>query len=62
MNDLDPAGDATIPYHEIIPLRRDTTKAGPSWHDVVGPICESTDTFAKDRQIQVSSARANTSH
>jgi diaminopimelate decarboxylase len=38
-------------YHEIIPLRRDTTRRALV-ADVVGPICETTDTFAKDRQIQ----------
>jgi diaminopimelate decarboxylase len=38
-------------FHEIVPLRRDTTRRALV-ADVVGPICESTDTFAKDRQIQ----------
>jgi diaminopimelate decarboxylase len=38
-------------YHEIIPLRRDTTRRALV-ADVVGPICESGDSFAKDRQIQ----------
>ena len=38
-------------YHEIVPLRRDTTRRALV-ADVVGPICESTDCFAKDRQIQ----------
>jgi diaminopimelate decarboxylase len=38
-------------FHEIVPLRRDTTRRALI-ADVVGPICESTDTFAKDRQIQ----------
>ena len=38
-------------YHEIIPLRRDTTRRA-LMADVVGPICETTDSFAKDRQIQ----------
>jgi diaminopimelate decarboxylase len=38
-------------YHEIVPLRRDTTRRALV-ADVVGPICESTDYFAKDRQVQ----------
>ena len=38
-------------YHEIVPLRRDTTRRALV-ADVVGPICESADCFAKDRQIQ----------
>jgi diaminopimelate decarboxylase len=38
-------------YHEIVPLRRDTTRRALT-ADVVGPICETTDCFAKDRQIQ----------
>jgi diaminopimelate decarboxylase len=38
-------------YHEIVPLQRDTTRRALV-ADIVGPICESTDCFAKDRQIQ----------
>src|SRR5271167_103423 len=38
-------------FHEIVPLRRDTTRRALV-ADVVGPICESADCFAKDRQIQ----------
>lgn len=38
-------------YHEIVPLRRDTSR--PAFlADVVGPICESGDCFAKQRQLQ----------
>ncbi len=38
-------------YHELVPLRRDTTR--PSIKaDLVGPICESGDCFAKDRLVQ----------
>ncbi|MFH1497382.1 MAG: diaminopimelate decarboxylase [Verrucomicrobiota bacterium] len=38
-------------YHEIVPLRRDTAR--PAFlADVVGPICESGDCFAKQRQMQ----------
>jgi diaminopimelate decarboxylase len=38
-------------YHEIVPLHRDTTRRALT-ADIVGPICESGDCFAKDRQIQ----------
>ncbi len=36
-------------YHEIVPLRRRSGATLPS--DVVGPICESGDYFAKDRPL-----------
>jgi diaminopimelate decarboxylase len=36
-------------YHEIVPLRRKNGKTIPS--DVVGPICESSDFFCKDRPL-----------
>jgi diaminopimelate decarboxylase len=38
-------------YHEIVPLRRDTTRRALV-ADVVGPVCESSDCFARDRQMQ----------
>jgi diaminopimelate decarboxylase len=38
-------------YHEIVPLHRDTTRPALV-ADIVGPICESGDCFAKDRQLQ----------
>jgi diaminopimelate decarboxylase len=38
-------------YHEIVPLRRDTSRPTAK-ADVVGPICESGDCFAKDRALQ----------
>ncbi len=38
-------------YHEIVPLRRDTTRRALV-ADVVGPVCESGDCFAHDRQMQ----------
>jgi diaminopimelate decarboxylase len=38
-------------YHEIVPLGRDTTRRALV-ADVVGPICETTDCFARDRQMQ----------
>jgi diaminopimelate decarboxylase len=38
-------------FHEIVPLQRDTTRPALV-ADIVGPICESTDCFAKDRQVQ----------
>ena len=39
-------------YHEIVPLSRPATRnGGPVPSDVVGPICESGDYFAKDRPL-----------
>jgi diaminopimelate decarboxylase len=38
-------------YHEIVPLQRDTTRRALV-ADIVGPVCESSDCFAKDRQLQ----------
>jgi len=38
-------------YHEIVPLHRDTTRPALK-ADIVGPICESGDCFAKDRTLQ----------
>ena len=38
-------------FHEVVPLQRDTTRRALV-ADVVGPICESADYFAKDRQMQ----------
>jgi diaminopimelate decarboxylase len=38
-------------WHEIVPLRRDTTRRALVV-DIVGPVCESGDCFARDRQIQ----------
>ena len=38
-------------YHEIVPLQRDTSRRALKV-DVVGPVCESGDCFAKDRVLQ----------
>lgn len=38
-------------YHEIVPVHRDSSRRALV-ADVVGPICESGDCFAKDRQLQ----------
>jgi diaminopimelate decarboxylase len=38
-------------YHEIVPVRRDSSRRALI-ADVVGPICESGDCFAKDRSLQ----------
>lgn len=38
-------------YHEIVPLQRDTTRPALV-ADVVGPICETGDCFAKERSLQ----------
>jgi len=38
-------------YHEIVPLARDSARPSVT-ADIVGPICESGDTFAKERTLQ----------
>jgi diaminopimelate decarboxylase len=38
-------------YHEIVPLQRDTSRRALKV-DVVGPVCESSDCFARDRILQ----------
>jgi diaminopimelate decarboxylase len=38
-------------YHEIVPLQRDTSRRA-LLADIVGPVCESTDCFARDRTLQ----------
>jgi len=38
-------------YHEIVPLHRDSSRRALV-ADIVGPICESGDCFAKERQLQ----------
>jgi diaminopimelate decarboxylase len=38
-------------WHEIVPVHRDTTRRALV-ADVVGPVCESGDCFAKDRKLQ----------
>ncbi len=38
-------------FHEIVPLRRDSARPALV-ADVVGPVCESGDCFAKDRSLQ----------
>jgi diaminopimelate decarboxylase len=38
-------------FHEIVPLHRDTGRRSLVM-DVVGPVCESSDVFAKDRSLQ----------
>jgi diaminopimelate decarboxylase len=38
-------------HHEIAPLHRDTTRPALV-ADVVGPVCETADTFARDRRLQ----------
>jgi diaminopimelate decarboxylase len=38
-------------YHELVPLLRDTARPALK-ADIVGPICESGDCFAKDRTLQ----------
>jgi diaminopimelate decarboxylase len=38
-------------YHEIVPLARDTARPALT-ADIVGPVCESGDCFARDRTLQ----------
>jgi diaminopimelate decarboxylase len=38
-------------YHEIVPVKRPKTKTKTAKVDVVGPICESGDYFAKEREL-----------
>ena len=38
-------------FHEIVPLQRDSSRRALT-ADIVGPICESGDCFAKDRPLQ----------
>lgn len=38
-------------YHEIVPLKKPTKKAGRKPIDVVGPVCESADVFARARLL-----------
>jgi diaminopimelate decarboxylase len=38
-------------FHEIVPVHRDTSRRALT-ADIVGPICESGDCFAKERQLQ----------
>jgi diaminopimelate decarboxylase len=40
-------------YHEIVPVRRGASKTEIT--DVVGPICETGDFFARDRKLPVAS-------
>ncbi|QFT91482.1 Diaminopimelate decarboxylase [Roseovarius sp. THAF9] len=36
-------------YHDIVPVREPAPGAEPAKYDIVGPVCESGDTFAKER-------------
>ena len=38
-------------YHELVPVRRDPSRPALT-ADIVGPVCESGDCFAKDRTLQ----------
>ncbi|MDX1739611.1 MAG: hypothetical protein R3261_15335, partial [Alphaproteobacteria bacterium] len=38
-------------HHEILPVEEAKNKEAKTPADVVGPICESGDTFSKDRQL-----------
>jgi len=43
-------------YHDIVPLIEPAPGAEPATYDIVGPICESGDTFAKHRTMPALSA------
>ncbi|WP_103763487.1 diaminopimelate decarboxylase [Roseovarius confluentis] len=36
-------------YHDIVPVKEPAPGAEPAKYDIVGPVCESGDTFAKER-------------
>jgi diaminopimelate decarboxylase len=38
-------------YHDLLPVRRPEPDAAPLAYDVVGPICETGDTFARERLL-----------
>jgi diaminopimelate decarboxylase len=38
-------------HHDIVPVREPAANAARIEYDVVGPICESSDTFAKRRKL-----------
>jgi len=38
-------------WHEVLPIRRPAREAAPAPADLVGPVCESGDTFAFDREL-----------
>jgi diaminopimelate decarboxylase len=39
-------------YHEIVPVTRNTASSGRSEiSDIVGPVCETGDFFARDREL-----------
>ena len=38
-------------YHDIVPVQEATPGATPACYDIVGPVCESGDTFAKRRDM-----------
>lgn len=38
-------------YHEIVPLEQAAAGALPQKYDIVGPVCESGDFFAQDREL-----------
>jgi diaminopimelate decarboxylase len=38
-------------HHDIIPVTEPTVGVEPTPHDIVGPVCESGDTFAKERNM-----------
>jgi diaminopimelate decarboxylase len=39
-------------YHEVVPLEEQSTSTGKQKIDIVGPVCESGDFFATDREMR----------
>jgi diaminopimelate decarboxylase len=38
-------------WHDIVPVKQAAGSVQPRVYDVVGPVCESTDLFARDREL-----------
>jgi len=43
-------------HHDIVPVVEPVAGSAPATYDVVGPVCESGDTFAKGRHLAVQNA------
>ena len=43
-------------HHAVVPVRRSATDAEEAVYDIVGPVCETSDTFARQRRTPVLAA------